>query len=104
MDKHRQVKRSKSDGESPLKTERDYFASSVGEWVKVHDGKVALVKGTSLVGVYDTELNAVAAGARLYGTSGFLVRRIQSTGDSAQYPLSLSLGLLRGNSSSSPRG
>jgi len=99
MDRQRRAKRNMSEVESPLKTEREYFAKSIAEWVKSYDGKVALVKGESLIGVYDTELSAIAVGARLYGRDLLLVRRIQSKSSSVQAPLAYTLGLLSGNSS-----
>lgn len=60
----------------PLQTERDFFARSVDQWVKLHPGKFALVKGEELVGVFDSDVTAVVEGARRFGDQPFLVRRI----------------------------
>jgi len=39
-------------------------------------GKYALIKGDHLENVYDTYAAAFGAGTRLFGNSGFLVKRI----------------------------
>lgn len=59
-----------------LQTELEYFRSHLEEWITVHPGKLALVKGERLVGIFDTHEAALAEGARRFGLTDFLVRRI----------------------------
>ena len=81
----------------PLQTERDFFDRSLEQWLPLHLGKVALIKGEELIGVYDNELTAVAEGARRFGDEPFLVRRIQR-GDQNPSAPAYTLGILRANS------
>ncbi len=59
-----------------LEEEREYYAEHLSEWLNRHAGRVALIKGQQLVGVYDTENDAMSDGARRFGATSFLVRRI----------------------------
>ncbi|MGO8670987.1 MAG: hypothetical protein ACLQVD_06460 [Capsulimonadaceae bacterium] len=83
----------------PLKEERDFFASSLPEWMKLYSGRVALVKGQELVGVFDTEGDALSEGARQFGMESFLVRRVVELPEDIRIP-ALVLGILSGNPSS----
>lgn len=40
------------------------------------NGKFALVKGEELIGIYDTEMDAVRAGYRQFGNEAFLIKHI----------------------------
>ncbi len=80
----------------PLSEERDFFSATVGDWLSAYKGKVALVKGSQLVGVFDNESNALAEGARLFKDEPFLVRRIQAITPDASVP-AYTLGILNGN-------
>lgn len=77
----------------PLKEERDFFAASLEEWFKLHPNKVALVKGKRLIGVFDTEANALSEGAKLFNSEPFLVRRIELEETESSAP-SYTLGIL----------
>ena len=81
----------------PLKTEREYFARSLEEWLKLYLNKFALIKGEELIGTFDTDMSAVAEGARLFGNAPFLVRRIVP-GDQVLNAPAYTLGILRANS------
>ncbi|OFX16307.1 MAG: hypothetical protein A2Z18_07715 [Armatimonadetes bacterium RBG_16_58_9] len=80
-----------------LDEEIQYFKKSLDEWLKQFPGKIALVKGRELIGVYDTEAETLAEGARRYQLESFLVRRIAREQPDASIP-ALTLGILNANS------
>ena len=79
-----------------LSEERDFFDRSLPEWLGKFPGKVALVKGQELIGVFDSEQNALAEGARRFQLQPFLIRRVQDVPADIRIP-ALTLGILRGN-------
>ncbi len=83
-----------------LEAERTYFEKMLAEWLNVYTGKVALVKGELLVGVFDDESDALAEGARRFGSESFLIRRIQERQDEVSIP-ALMLGILRASNPTS---
>jgi len=83
-----------------LGEEREFFDRSLSEWLGRFPGKVVLVKGQELIGVFDTEQNALAEGARRFQLQPFLVRRVQDVPADICIP-ALTLGILRGNADTS---
>jgi hypothetical protein len=82
-----------------LEQERDFFNRSFEEWMKQFPGRVALVKGDKLIGVFDTDEDAITEGARQFGLSPFLVRRVAPE-RLLQYPPAVALGIVRGSTPS----
>ncbi len=80
-----------------LAQERKYYGEHLEEWLKRYSGRVALVKGDELVGVYNTEDEALTEGARRFGRESFLVRRVVPTQEEIRIP-ALTLGLLNADS------
>jgi hypothetical protein len=78
---------------SVLDTELNFFDENKAEWVKVYPGKFVLIKGRELIGNFDTAEAAIREGARLYGSTSFLVKQLSQTEENVFIP-SLSLGLL----------
>jgi len=78
-----------------LSEEREFFERSLSDWLGRFPGKVALVKGQELIGVFDTEQNALSEGARRFQLQPFLVRRVQDVPTDIKIP-ALTLGILRG--------
>lgn len=76
-----------------LENELRYFEDHKAEWLKVYNGKYVLVKGTELVGFFDTAETAVAEGIKKFGLVSFLVRRVVPNDEKIQIP-ALALGLL----------
>lgn len=60
-----------------LKEEREFFEQSLPEWLNKYNGKVVLVKGKELIGVFNTEDEALSEGARRFQLQPFLIRRVQ---------------------------
>lgn len=82
-----------------LEIERAYFAQSLPEWLKLYPGKVALVKGQELISTYDNETHAVSEGAKRFGNTSFLVRRISPSAVEFSVPaLTLGIPLTRADS------
>ena len=59
-----------------LKQELDYFEKRRIELLEQAAGKYALVKGEMLLGIFDTELEAIRAGYQTIGNEPFLVKHI----------------------------
>ena len=76
-----------------LDEELSFFDEKKSEWIKTYPNKIALVKGRELIGTFDTPDAAVAEGAKRFGSTSFLVRRISQTEENVFIPI-LSLGLL----------
>jgi hypothetical protein len=80
-----------------LEQEIAYFKESLEEWLKEFPGKIALVKARELIGVYDTDVEALSEGARRYQLEPFLVRRIAREQPDVTVP-ALTLGILNAHS------
>ena len=59
-----------------LQQELDFFEKKRLELVARAPGKYALVKGSELIGIFDTELEAIRAGYQKIGNEAFLVKHI----------------------------
>ena len=76
-----------------LDKELKFFEAKKAEWMKIHPGKFVLVKGTELLGVFDTADAAVTEGAKRFGADSFLVRQVNISEENVYIP-ALALGLL----------
>lgn len=76
-----------------LQEERQYLDEHISSWLGTCPGKFVLIKGNELSGVYDTQEEALSEGARRFGRSSFLVRRVEPTAPDIHIP-ALTLGLL----------
>jgi hypothetical protein len=70
----------------PLIEERDYFKEHQSEWKSVHPGQFVLVKGRQLVGAFNRAEDAIADGARRFGTEPFLVRCVEQAEEEVYIP------------------
>jgi hypothetical protein len=77
-----------------LEKEREFFEIHREEWLGKYPGKSVLVKGDRLFGSFDTQDEALAEGARLFGLESFLVRRVEQA-EQLVYVPALTLGILR---------
>jgi hypothetical protein len=59
-----------------LEQELDFFERHRLDLLARAPGKYALIKGTELVGTYESELEAVRAGYRQIGNAPFLIKHI----------------------------
>lgn len=80
--------------DTPLQEERAFFDANLDLLLKEHRGKFALIKGSELIGTFDTDENAYIEGVARFGNVPFLIRRIEEKEPTAQFP-ALSFGLMR---------
>ncbi len=59
-----------------FKRELDYFERERMQLLSRAKGKFAVIKGEELIGVFDTEMDAVRAGYRRLGNEAFLIKHI----------------------------
>lgn len=74
-------------------TETAYFDEHDKEFRRENSGQYVLIHGKNLVGYYDGEAAAIAAGIRGFGTGPFLVR-VPGETEPVLRPPAYSLGLL----------
>jgi hypothetical protein len=60
-----------------IQAELEYFEKIKPELLKTHRGKVALVKGVSLIDTFTTMEEAYKEGLKRFGTNPFLIRVIE---------------------------
>jgi hypothetical protein len=78
----------------PLQEELAFFEAHRDQLLKDHLGKFALIKGSELIGTFDTDENAYEKGVERFGRAPFLIRRIEATNPTAEFP-ALTFGLVR---------
>ena len=63
-----------SDAKPLLGEEISFYESNKEEFIRDHINRHLLIKGSKLIGSFETRGQAIAAGYRRYGTGPFLVR------------------------------
>jgi hypothetical protein len=86
-----------------LSEERAYYDEQLPNFLSAHAGRFVLIRGRDLLGVYDRQEETLSEGARRFGLSPFLVRRVEQTEPEVSIP-ALTLGLLNADSSHSSHG
>jgi len=71
---------------SPLETELAYFEENRAELLARYLGKFVLVKGTKLVGTFDSAEAAYDAGVSAFGLESFLIREVELVETVASIP------------------
>ena len=82
------------DATTLLTEELAFFAQQRAALLQDHRGKFALIKKSELVGTFDTDEAAYAEAVKRFGREPFLIRHIEETDPTAQFP-ALTFGLLR---------
>lgn len=80
-----------------LEQELEYFERNLSAWLTENQGRFALVHGQELVGMFNTNDDALSEGARQFGLSSFLIRPVLPSAGTITAP-ALTLGLLRAHS------
>ncbi len=83
-----------------LEVERHFFESNRTEWLETAVGKYALVKNEELFGFFENASEALAEGARRFGSESFLVRLVEES-EQLIYVPALTLGILRADTAHS---
>lgn len=78
---------------TPLERNMGFFRSKIEEWMVTSPGRVVLVHDAKLVGVYDSEADALVVAGQLFGVGPFLIRRVQREDEEFSAP-ALALGIL----------
>ena len=80
-----------------LQKELDFFQANRPKWLQEYKGKFALIKGTELIGTFDTAENAYVAGVERFGNVPFLIKQVLEEEPVGHIP-ALTLGLVRAHS------
>jgi hypothetical protein len=76
-----------------LETELAYYRAHRDEWLKSYRDRFVLVKGEKLIGVFNTQEEALRVGARSFGLNSFLIQRVSEVDKPIDLP-ALTFGLL----------
>lgn len=64
-----------------LKSEYEWYLANKAELLKAHRGKVLVIKNGTILGIYDSEANAVRETATNHELGTFLVQKCQEVED-----------------------
>jgi len=67
---------------SPLEKEFDHYLEHQEELVAEYDGKVLVIKGCAVIGVYESETEALEETAKEYELGTFLIQKCEPGTDS----------------------
>ena len=67
---------------SPLEKEFEYYLDHQDELVKKYNGKFVVIKGCSVIGAYDSELQALEETTKIHEMGTFLVQKCEPGSDS----------------------
>lgn len=68
-----------------LKKEFDYYLEHQDELVEKYRGKFIVIKGTSVIGQYESELEAIEETSKQYELGTFLVQKCEPGSESYSY-------------------
>ena len=86
-----------------LEEERRVYDQRLPGWLAQQSDTFVLIKGSEVVGFYDSDLAALAEGGRRFGLASFLLRRVETHQQEVVIP-PLTLGMLHADSQRSTRG
>ncbi len=84
-----------------LDEERKLYKEKHDELVKTSFGKFVLIKGSEIIGVFNTIEEGISEGARRFGLQSFLVREIRQEVETTVDIPALTLGILSADSTRS---
>jgi hypothetical protein len=79
-----------------LDAERQFYSENKSRWIERYGGRFVAVHGRDLVGVFNTQDEAMAEAARRFGLEPCLIRRVTQEEPQASAP-ALTLGILSAN-------
>lgn len=62
----------------PFQVELDFFVANQDELVRAHGGKVLVIRGTQVVGVYSSPLEAYVEAQKSYQLGSFMIQRCEA--------------------------
>ena len=60
----------------PLAEEHRTYEANVARWAEEHDGEFVLIRGTEVVGFYETSEQALSEGYQSFGIAPFFVKQV----------------------------
>ena len=60
----------------PLAEETRTYEANVAQWAEAHAGEFVLIRGTDVVGFYETSDQALSAGYQRFGIVPFFVKQV----------------------------
>lgn len=63
--------------ENPLKAEFKYYVDHQKEMVEQYNGKVIVIKDQKIIGVFETEAQALSEAQKLHKLGTFLVQKVE---------------------------
>lgn len=63
--------------EKPLTIELKTYEAKRKELIKEHNGKYILIKEKEIIGIYETQQDAIKIGIERFGNTPFLVKKIE---------------------------
>jgi hypothetical protein len=76
-----------------LEKELKIYEEHLSEWLKTNSEKYVLIKGSDVIGFFNTFNEALEAGTRLFGLQSFLIRQVLPSQEEINIP-ALTLGIL----------
>ena len=80
----------------PFETEQRYYDEHKAELLQHHEGKFVLIIGGELVGVFDRQEDAYAAGIARFGNVPMFIKSVQRADPPVSIP-AMTLGLIGGS-------
>jgi hypothetical protein len=77
-----------------LEQEYAFYLRMKPEWLKTHSGRVVVIKGESVLGWYDNEVDGFKAGVQKLRAEAFLVKRVVESEPKFEAP-AFTLGIMR---------
>ena len=62
--------------QEPLAAEYRTYEANVAQWAEEHDGDFVLIRGTDVVGFYETNEQALSEGYQRFGIVPFFVKQV----------------------------
>jgi hypothetical protein len=84
-------------GIEALREELVFYESKKAEWLLAHEGKFVLIKGSKLLGVFETQEQAYSEGLQQLGNTPFLIKQVMKEEPVQSIP-ALHFGLIRARS------
>ena len=75
--------------ENLLKKDLEAYLKNKVELTTASEGKFVLIKGDAVIGVYDTQNDAIKVGTDKFGNTPFLVKKIQEIEETHNYTSNL---------------
>jgi hypothetical protein len=73
----------------PLEQELKTFKDKKQELLRQYNGKYVLIKGDQVIGIFESEKDAIGTGIQKFGNVPFLVKKVEEVEQSQNYTSNL---------------